>query len=163
MLVLLIFLIAVWTWPSTVPPVQFTRAPELVLNLPIDGGYCLAGFRTPVGVRQAASDARITVAATTAELPIEILAQAKAQDIPENEIHGVLYKGHAYIVRQTPCGCNPASPRLHRVPLPAGVQQKSAKSQQHGSDHPLARVHLSPTDSARQIQTLRNHFKLQVL
>ena len=47
-------------------------------------------------VRQAASDARITVAATTAELPVEILAQAKAQGILENEIHGVLGQAGAY-------------------------------------------------------------------
>ncbi len=52
------------------------------------------------GVRQAASDARISVAGTTTELPVKILEEAKAQGIPDNEIHGVLYKGHAYIVRQ---------------------------------------------------------------
>lgn len=52
------------------------------------------------GVRQAAGNARISVVATPAELPVEVLAQAKAQGIPENEIHGVLFNGHAYIVRQ---------------------------------------------------------------
>ena len=47
-------------------------------------------------VRQAAGYARIDVAATTTELPVEILAQSKAEGIPENEIHGVLGQGGAY-------------------------------------------------------------------
>jgi hypothetical protein len=33
------------------------------------------------------------------ELPVKIQEQAKLDGIPENEIHGVLYKGVAYIVR----------------------------------------------------------------
>ncbi|MDP2828634.1 MAG: hypothetical protein Q8O37_08510 [Sulfuricellaceae bacterium] len=52
------------------------------------------------GVRQAAGDARITVVFAPSELPAEVLEQAKLQDIPENEIHGVLYNGQAFIVRQ---------------------------------------------------------------
>jgi len=48
------------------------------------------------GVRQAAGDARIYVAGSTTELAVEILAQSKAEGIPENEIHGVLGQGGAY-------------------------------------------------------------------
>jgi hypothetical protein len=52
------------------------------------------------GVRKVASDARITVVTSPSELPVKILEQAKLEGIPEDEIHGVLYKGVAYIVRQ---------------------------------------------------------------
>ncbi|MBI5658632.1 MAG: hypothetical protein HZC43_03575 [Nitrosomonadales bacterium] len=52
------------------------------------------------GVRQAAGDARITVVFAPSKLPADVLKQAKLQGVPENEIHGVLHNGRAYIVRQ---------------------------------------------------------------
>lgn len=52
------------------------------------------------GVRQAAGDARITTVFAPSELLPEVLAEADNQGIPHDEIHGVLYKGRAYIVRQ---------------------------------------------------------------
>lgn len=42
------------------------------------------------GVREVASDARITVVTSPSELPVKILEQAKLEGIPEDEIHGVL-------------------------------------------------------------------------
>lgn len=52
------------------------------------------------GVRQAAGDARITTVFAPSELSAEVLAEADKQGISHDEIHGVLYKGRAYIVRQ---------------------------------------------------------------
>lgn len=52
------------------------------------------------GVRQVAGDARITVVFAPSELPTQILKQAEIQGVPQNEIHGVLHNGRAYIVRQ---------------------------------------------------------------
>lgn len=52
------------------------------------------------GVRQAAGDARIVTVFAPSELPAEVLKEAEKQGIPQAEIHGVLYKGFAYIVRQ---------------------------------------------------------------
>ena len=51
------------------------------------------------GVRQAAGEARISVVTAPTELPVKILEQAELEQIPLNEIHGVLYKYHDYIVR----------------------------------------------------------------
>ncbi len=52
------------------------------------------------GARQAAGDARIVTVFTPSELPSEVLKEAERQGIPQAGIHGVLYKGFAYIVRQ---------------------------------------------------------------
>ncbi len=68
------------------PPVSQSVIDGLVAGLP--------------GVRQAAGDARITTLFSPSELPSEVLDQARAEGIPENEIHGVLFNGRAYIVRQ---------------------------------------------------------------
>ena len=51
------------------------------------------------GVRQIAGDARVTVVFSPSELPQHLIDPAIAQGIPLDEIQGVLYKGHAYIVR----------------------------------------------------------------
>ena len=68
------------------PPVSQSVIDGLVAGLP--------------GVRQAAGDARITTLFSPSELPSEVLDQARTEGIPENEIHGVLFNGRAYIVRQ---------------------------------------------------------------
>jgi hypothetical protein len=71
---------------ASLPPVSQSVIDGLIAGLP--------------GVRQAAGDARITTLFSPSELPSEVLDQAREEGIPENEIHGVLFNGRAYIVRQ---------------------------------------------------------------
>jgi hypothetical protein len=52
------------------------------------------------GVRQAAGDARITTVFAPSELSAEVLEQADKEGVPHDEIHGVLYRGRAFIVCQ---------------------------------------------------------------
>jgi hypothetical protein len=84
--------------------IRFSRKPAQtdirMSRKPVDQSV-IDGFIDKInGVRQAAGEARISVVTTPAELPVKILEQAELEQIPHNEIHGVLYKGHAYIVRQ---------------------------------------------------------------
>lgn len=77
---------------------MFSRKQAIADAPPVDRSIIDALISSINGVRQAAGDARITVTATPSELPVKVLEQAKLQGVPENEIHGVLYKGRAYIV-----------------------------------------------------------------
>ncbi len=67
---------------------------------PVDQSVIDALINRINGVRQAAGDARITSVFSPLDLPSAVKKQAELEGIPDNEIHGVLYNGRAYIVRQ---------------------------------------------------------------
>lgn len=79
---------------------RFSRANTKENLPPVDESVINSIINKINGVRQTAGEARIHVVTAPAELPVKILEQAKLEGIPENEIHGVIYKGHVYIVRQ---------------------------------------------------------------
>ncbi|MEI6218767.1 MAG: hypothetical protein WCP86_07690, partial [bacterium] len=67
---------------------------------PISEGVVQSALDSLPFIHDQAGNARIVSVANTKELPVAVREEAAKRGIPDNEIHGALHNGYAYIVRE---------------------------------------------------------------